>query len=324
MDLIIRNKVIITPMMTILKTLQRELDNGKLKDIGQQNKQNIPVTCPVHKSGCESHPSCQVFADPDDEYTQYGTVHCFTCGYARTLPQFIADCFDEDDEEFGNEWLLNRCETAFISEVNYLPPIVLEKPKPKEVEVLDESILKEFEYYHDYMWYRKLSREVVDTFEVGFDPLNNMITFPVRDDLGRLRFITKRSVVTKFFQIPENVEKPVYLLYYIKKHNIKRVAVVESQINALVAWSYGFAAVALFGTGTAYQLELLKKSGITDFVLMFDGDEAGRKGAMRFKEHMSKDRFITDIVMPPGKDVADCSYSEFWDLISRNINNYIV
>ena len=39
--IIIGNKVILTAMMRILKTLQRELDNGKLKDIGQQNRQNI-------------------------------------------------------------------------------------------------------------------------------------------------------------------------------------------------------------------------------------------------------------------------------------------
>lgn len=310
MDLVIRNKIIITPMMTILKTLQRELENGKLKDIGQQNKQNIPVTCPSHKDGAERHPSCQVFADPDDEYTQYGTVHCFTCGYARTLPQFIADCFDEDDEEFGNEWLLNRCETAFISEVSYLPPIVLEKPKPKEVVTLDESVLKDFEYYHDYMWYRKLTKEVVDTFEVGFDPLSNMITFPVRDDLGRLRFITKRSVVTKFFQIPEDVDKPVYLLYYIKQHNIKSVAVAESQINALYLWSLGIPAIALFGTGSSSQYEILNKSGIISFTTFFDGDWGGDQGRKRFRKAIRKDAIVVDCLLPRGKDVNDLSKEE--------------
>ena len=323
MHLIINKKAIITPIEQILKQLQRELTNGKLRDNGSPKGTNIPVTCPSHEGGKEKHPSCMVFTDMDDKYTEYGFCHCFTCGYANPLPKFIEDCFEEYDDNFGEEWLLERCSTAFIQEADYLKPIELDT-KPQKIETMDESVLSEYQYYHDYMWYRKLTKDVVDLFEVGYDPKTNMITFPVRDDKGRLLFITSRSVTTKFFKIPEDVQKPVYLLYYIKQHNIKSIAVCESQINALVAWSYGFPAVALFGTGTTYQLELLKKSGITDFVLMFDGDAAGRKGAMRFKEHMPKDRFITDIVMPARKDVADCSYSEFWELISRNINNYIV
>ncbi len=311
MDLIINNKVILTPMMTILKTLQRELTNGKIRDIQEQKGQNIAVTCPSHKDGFERKPSCQVFADPDDKYTMYGTVHCFSCGYARTLPQFIADCFDELDESFGEEWLLNRCETAFMSEVDYLPPIIIDnKTEKKQIEYLDESILDKFAYYHDYMWYRKLTPQVVDTFEVGYDPTSQMITFPVRDDKGGLLFITKRSVNTKFFQIPEDVDKPVYLLYYIKQHNIKSVAVCESQINALYLWSLGIPAVALFGTGSYPQYELLNKSGIISFSTFFDGDIAGEKGRQRFKKAIRKDAIVVDFILPDGKDVNDLSFEE--------------
>ena len=54
-------------METILFQLQSELSsyNGKLKEIGRRNGQNINVTCPCneHKGGFERHPSCQIFAD---------------------------------------------------------------------------------------------------------------------------------------------------------------------------------------------------------------------------------------------------------------------
>ena len=90
MDLVIGNKIITTPMETILFQLQRELSsyNGKLKEIGRRNGQNINVTCPCneHKGGFERHPSCQIFADPDDDYTEFGTAHCFSCGFAMKLP----------------------------------------------------------------------------------------------------------------------------------------------------------------------------------------------------------------------------------------------
>lgn len=314
MYLTVNNKVITTDIEDILKLLQSELTNGKLKDVGYPKGDNIPVTCPCHKDGMERHPSCMIFAKQDDSETQYGFAHCFTCGYAEPLPKFIADCFDEDSAEFGEEWLLARCDTAFLSQVHYLPPIELDRKQIATPTFLDESILRNYEYYHDYMWYRKLTKWVVDTFEVGYDPQKDMITFPVRDTKGNLVFITGRYVKFKRFEIPEKVEKPVYLLYYILQNNIKSVTVCESQINCLYLWSLGIPAVCLFGTGTPMQYELLKKSGIRCFNLMFDGDEAGRKGAARFKQHMPSDRIVIEYRLPPNKDVNDLTEKEIKNL----------
>lgn len=315
MDLVIGNKVIITPMDQILHQLQKELNkyNGKLKDILPQRGQNINVTCPCdeHKGGFERHPSCQVFADPDDEYTEYGQVHCFTCGLAMKLPKFIGYCFDED-EEFGKEWLLLRCDTAFISQVRYLPEIILDKKKDEIY--LDDSELSKYNYYHQYMWERKLSKDIVDKFEVGYDPKQNMLIFPVRDEKGKLRFITGRSVTSHRFMIPDDVDKPVYLLYYIKQNNITRVAVCESQINALYMWSLGIPSVGLIGTGSHEQIRTLKKSGIRIFDLYFDGDDGGDKGIARFVKEIGNDVIVNIHRLPRNKDVNDLSYEEILNL----------
>lgn len=309
------NKVITTPVEQIVKQLKSELTNGLLKDIEPRNGQNIKVTCPRHKDGRERHPSCYIFCDETDKVTELGQVHCFTCGYIATLAEFIAECLEEYDDQqaFGEEWLKERCDTAFMSEVEYLPPIELRKPK-KIDKSIDESILKNYEYYHQYMWQRKLSKEVVDLFEVGYDVERKMLTFPVRDEKGKLLFITARSVHSKFFSIPELVDKPVYLLYYILQKNIKSVAVVESQINALYLWSLGIPAICLFGTGSTSQYDILKKSGIRCFSLYFDGDEPGRKGASRFKRNMPDDVIVMDFLLPDGKDVNDLSYEEILNL----------
>lgn len=316
MDLVVGNKVIVTPMEQILEQLQKELRsyNGKLQDIRPRSGQNILITCPCneHKGGFERHPSCQVFADPDDEYTEFGQVHCFSCGFAMKLPKFIGYCFDED-EDFGKEWLLLRCETAFVSEVRYLPEIVLDK-KTEEKAILDESELKKYSYYHNYMWKRKLTKEVVDRFEVGYDPKQNMLVFPVRDEKGILRFLTGRSVTSHRFMIPEDADKPVYLLYYMLQNNIKRVAVAESQINALYMNSLGIPCVGLFGTGSYTQIETLRKSGIRIFDLYYDGDESGDKGIKRFIENIGNEVIVNVHRLPRGKDVNDLSYEEILNL----------
>ena len=65
------------------------------------------------------------------------------------------------------------------------------------------------------MWERKLSKEVVDRFRVGYDPQRRMLTFPVWDEKGHLVMITGRSVQTKMFHIDKEVDKPVYLLNFM-------------------------------------------------------------------------------------------------------------
>ena len=245
MEFEIQNKVVVTPMEVILRRIRNQLTNGKLQIIEKQNKDNIKITCPVHKDGLERHPSCNIFANRNDPVTQYGMCHCFACGYSAPLDVFVNSCFDKEGD-FGKQWLLDNCDTAFLSEVEYLPEIVVESTKKSEIDVMPEESLHKYAYYHEYMWKRKLTKEIVDLFEVGYDPERDTLVFPVRDEFGRLRFITRRSVSKHFFMIPEDVDKPVYLLYYILQHHIESIAVCESQINALHMWSCGIPAVALF------------------------------------------------------------------------------
>ncbi len=315
MQLTVDNKVILTPLPKILETLQSQLSTGKLKDIDSSNSENIRVTCPNndHKGGQERHPSCNIFnLDNNDKVTK-GTAHCFACGYKANFVQFICDCFNNDDIQFAKDWLLENSDVAFQSEVQYLPEIEIETKKP-EKEYLDESVLTQYKHYHPYMWKRKLSKEIVDLFEVGYDANSKCLTFPVRDEYGRLLFITKRSVENKSFFIPKYVEKPVYLLYYVLQHKLTRVVVCESQINTLYCWTLGIPAIGLFGTGDSFQYNILKTSGIRIFDLMFDGDSAGRKGAYRFEQYMKDYCFINKWILPEGKDVNDLSYEELTKL----------
>ena len=310
MDLVINNKCIDAPINVILNTLKRELNNGKLKDITDENKDNIAITCPVHKNGMERNPSCQVYTRRDNDNVEYGKCHCFTCGWTGTLAQLVNACFNEYDETFGQKWLIERFGTSYNENVRYLPEIEINKPKRK-IEVIDESILQNYNYYHPYMWERKLTKEVVDTFKVGYNPKTQMISFPVWDDQNRLVLITYRSVNDKRFYIEEDKEKPVYLYNFIKHWGIKSVYVAESQINALTLWSWGYPAIALIGTGSKEQMEILNRSSIRSYILCFDGDEAGDKGAKRFYKNIRKDVMVSQKIIPRGKDVNDLTKEEF-------------
>lgn len=319
-DLIIDNYVIDAPIIDILKKVKSQLTNGKLKYY-QLKGDNVRVTCPHHKSGKEDKASCDIYCGDSDNVV-YGTCNCFTCHFQGPLWHFIAECFDESDD-FAKKWLVDNFADKVIEKKITLLPISFPEPK-KEVknEFLDESILDNFQSWHPYMAKRKLSQEVCEKFEVKYDDKTKCIVFAVRDEKGKLMMLTRRSVEGKKFIIDADKEKPVYMLYHLLQNNIKTAIVTESQINCLTCLSYGLPAIALFGTGTKHQYDILRKSGIRHYILCFDGDEAGRKGAKRFIDGMSKDVFITDIKIPTGKDVNDLPEEDFLAILGYNRIDY--
>jgi len=309
LELVINNKVIDAPVYDILKQVHKETDGRYLNTIIDKGD-NVFIQCPFHSDGKEKHPSCTVFARDDDKYTDKGITHCFACGISVPLFTLVGHCFDQDDE-FGKEWLVQRYSNIFIEKQTYLPEIQIGKPKET---ALDESILNQFAYFHPYQFQRKLSQEIILKYKVGYDKETDSITFPVWDEHNRLKFITKRSVKTKQFFIPQGVKKPVYLLNFMLKENRDTVFVCESQINALYMNTLGYPAVALIGTGTRDQYEILNKSPIRHYILAFDGDEAGDKGITRFLSNIRKDVFVDVMLLPRGKDCNDLTSEEIAQL----------
>lgn len=308
MDLIINNKIINASIVDILKQLRAETEYKYFNYIDEHGTEDIKVTCPFHKDGQERRASCHIYAKSDNPHIYKGTTHCFTCGKKVPLYTVVGYCFDKDDE-FGKQWLVDRFGDILINEIEFLPEINLDKKENNEF--LDESILNKYKYFHPYMFKRKLTEDIIKMFSVGYDAETNSIVFPVWNENDKLVALTRRSVNGKQFQLENNKNKSVYLLNFIKKWNITTVYVVESQINALTLWAWGYPAIALLGTGSKYQYDILKKSGIRDYILCFDGDEAGDKGRDRFIKAMNTDVFISSKILPRGKDVNDLNKEDF-------------
>ena len=314
-DLIVNDKLISTDIVTILETLRRET-GYKYFDRILSRGENLSVQCPFHKEGNERKNSCSVYVG-DDPNMEPGVFHCFTCGKTASLAEVVAYCLGEpDNKELGKDWLVERFGQLIVKQREILEDIVIPQRKPVKINYLDESILDNYRYYHDYMWQRKMSKVVVDTFDIGFDPQTQCLTFPIRDSKGGLIGVSRRSVLTKFFEIPESIEKPFYLLYYAKKMNFKTLMLVEGQIDALTCYSYGMPAVATMGSISTNQMEELNKCGVRNFISCFDNDDAGRRFTERFKKLVRKDVFITEVELPRDKkDVNDLTLDEFNNML---------
>ena len=318
MNLILNNHVIDTNLYDILLRLKSDSNNRYLNNIRKSND-DYAISCPFHKDGQENHPSCFVYARTDNDDVPFGFFKCFTCHEQGQLYKLVAKCLDCSYDD-AIQWLVDNFSTTFDIERLELDDIVLGTNKE---EYLDESILDKYRYLHPYMFKRGLKEDVIKRFKVGWNEETDAITFPVWDEHDNLVGITERSVRSKNFYIPEGLKKPVYLLNEIIKNNITEVYVVESQIDALYLWGFGYPAIALFGTGSKRAYEILKKSGIRLYHLCFDGDLAGRHGAIRFIQNMPNNVLIDIIQLPDGKDVNDLTKEEFDKLQHFDKYNFI-
>lgn len=307
MQLIINKKQINGNLIDILNKAKTESHKDILKTM-KNSGDYLMVCCPFHKNGKEAHPSCGIMQSRKDPSITFGDYHCFSCGSRGNLQTAIAHILGTN-VEFAEKWLVDHFGgTQHI--VEDLPQISLEKPKPK---YMSEDILTLYDYYHPYMWKRKLTKEVVDKFRVGYDRARYMITFPVWDISNHLVMVTARSVINKNFYIQKNIDKPVYLLNYIIKEQHPVAMITEAQIDALTAWSYGFPCCATIGSLSYSQIKILNRSGIRTFITAFDNDEHGREFTEFFNKYIKKDVILYNFKFPPNKkDINDLTKEEFW------------
>ena len=185
------------------------------------------------------------------------------------------------------------------------------------------------------MYERKLTDEIIELFDIGYDKDTKCITFPNRDLNGNCLFVARRSVQTKFFSYPEGVEKPVYGLYELNKwaeeqfpnpcpeiadyRGVKlypnELIICESMIDALTCWVYGKPAVALNGLGTDDQFKELSRFPIRKYILATDADERGMKARERIARSI-KNHLIVEYVwnLERAKDINDMSKEMFDNL----------
>lgn len=333
--LVIQGKPIIESIDVIIGVLRHQLleQNIKLFESIKRTGNDLMVHCPFHKGGQERRASCGIKIDGNDKVPT-GYVHCFTCGYSAPFTQMISDIFGvKDYGQFGEKWLLKN----FISlEIINRPTLELNLSRQKindKIEFVSEEELNSYRYYHPYMFARKLTKEVIERYDVGYDEKTDCLTFPVRDIEGRTLFIARRSVKSKYFNYPKEVEKSLYGIYELKKfldeggrktnsyggiiRNVKNVYVTESIINALTINTYGRWAVATNGCQfSELQVKQLEKLPAREIIIAYDGDEAGRVAAYKLKFRLNKKKIVSILELPEGRDVNDIS-EEYFKVLKR-------
>ncbi len=309
----------------ILIRLRKDLRKQRIHYLStiKKGRDNIQITCPKHSGGLEKRASCGVSTKEIKRFGKIypaGTVNCFTCGYITDLPGLISFCFGKDDQGyFGFKWLVNTFGSVSSEDRKEIViDIGRESNKNKENIFVSDEELDRYRYTHSYMYERKLTDKVINYFDVGYDQETNCLTFPVKNIDGKTVFIFRRSVSSKYFNIPEYVNKGDYLygLYEINNNlfQIKEVWICEAILDALICWVRGKFAVALMqAIPTNRQIELLESIPVRKFVIGLDNDRAGSLGVERLGKQI-KSKLLYRALIPAGKDLNDLSLDEFINL----------
>lgn len=333
--------------MDIERILQ-QLSNQGLVRLNKPLGRYYSIYCPFHNDGNERKPSCGVLIHSEVRNgTVYpeGFVHCFTCGYSKSLLTMISDVLKLRGSNLSGQAWLTKYFPEFVSDpskIELLLPASLMDQLNNQYAIqqikhlqhktapayVSDAELSQYRFYVDYMFKRGLTEEIIQKYDIGVD-LNFVpkgrkhkvpcITFPVRDHVGNTLFISRRSIEGKSFYLPEDIEKPLYGVYELPKH-CKQVLLTESCFNTLTSVKYGIPSLAMFGTGTPHQINLIRQLGIPEIILGLDPDEAGIRGTRRLKNGL-KDvaivRTLQDI--PEGKDINDLDYNQFMYAIKNRI-----
>ena len=341
--MVINNVIFNVDLETILLELRNQLsaNNVLLLQKMKPTSTHVMVQCPYHSNGMERRPSAGLRKSD-------GIFHCFACNETHSLSEVISHCFGHDDDvvgKFGWQWLLRNFATVQIEERK---DVELDFSRDKKergnkrihsrttsdfcdtCSYVPDSELDKYRYFHPYMYKRGLTDEIIELFDIGYDVSTKSITFPVKDINGNCLFIARRSVVSKFFNYPEGVEKPLYGLYELYTYAFSgvknqpfwhvdgipsEVIVCESMLDALSFWTVDKYAVALNGVESELQIKQLKELPCRKIILATDSDEKGMLARQRIRKKIGNRKLITEYIFPKGrKDANECTKEELLTL----------
>lgn len=231
----------------------------------------VDVLCPVH----DDHSASMRIN------VEKGVCFCHACGVSAVLPKLA--------QLMGVAYSGNRAEVDVNELMRKLDRLQSQLNRRERIEFLPESELRRYDIETRY-WTdpiskggRGFTRETVEAFNLGYDPLNDCVTIPIRDSNGNLLGFTRRYLdpdTDRRYRDPKNFDKGrnLFGIHFANLDTSSYVVLTEGPLDAIKVWQAGHPAVAQFGSNlTSEQVRLLRRLGVVTVVLFYDNDEAGRK-----------------------------------------------
>lgn len=307
----------------VVEFLQKDLRERGIPYLAQlkHTPNNLMITCPFHKDGRESSPSCGVLYQEKvyrDKVHKAGTVHCFSCGATHTLEEMISHVYGFSDKgEYGKQWLLENFNILSTSEILFNYDFTI-KPITAGIDYLS------FKQYHPYFQQRGISEKVADAFHLGFDPYTNSVVLPLFDKSNKCIMLIKRSVTEHMYMNTSGASKTdsvfgIQMIYQKLSQltNSQYVFIAEGAFDVLKLWQAGYPAVGILQASISdNQIDLIRKLPFQKIVIATDNDKAGKDVAIKLAQKLSSNKEVFFLKYPKGvKDPGDMSSTQLKEMV---------
>ena len=245
----------------------RRVLTGAGIDIEAEYGTDYIVFCPYHNNN----------RTPAGEVSKnHGMFFCFGCQTTKNLEEFIMFVTGRTYFESARYIKSKETETNIENVINkamYAPPDFVQYDEVL-IKRLNNQALESpraIRYYEG----RKITKDSVIKFNLGYSEKQDSVTIPVHSPDGMCIGFVGRTVEGKEFKNTPGLPKgkTLFNLHRIKTSSI--VYVVESSFDAIRLDQVGFPAVATLGANvSAAQIKLLEKY-FNSIVLIADNDDAG-------------------------------------------------
>ena len=270
--------------------------NGAGIDIEAEFGLDYIIYCPYHSN--TRTPAGEVSKES-------GLFFCFGCQTTKNLTELIMHTTGRTYFETARYIKSKEKESDIAAVVNkalYTKPEFVQYDelliKRLNVQALESP--RAIRYFEG----RKITKESVARFSLGYSEKQDSVTIPIHSPDGMTIGFVARTVEGKEFKNTPGLPKSKILFNLHRIKSSDTVYVVESSFDAIRLDQVGFPAVATLGANVSVsQIELLKKY-FNNIVLIADNDEAGQIMSEKLVERLGSQITIINIDKKY-KDIGD-------------------
>jgi DNA primase len=258
---------------------------------------------------CSFHSNHRTPAGEINKYS--GLFFCFSCGKTADLIELVMHFSNRTYFESVRFIKSKEVETDILSDVNSK---LIQKEEWTEFDIsivqrLHDQALSS-ERAKEYFIKRKITKESVIKFKLGYSENQDMISIPVYNHEGLCVGFVGRSVEGKDFKNTPKLPKSKVLFNLNKVKAASKVYVVESSFDAIRLDQVGFPAVATLGANvSSKQIDLLQRY-FSDIIIIADNDEAGGNMKEKIVERLNGNVTVINL---------DKKYKDIGDMDDRSI-----
>jgi DNA primase len=258
---------------------------------------------------CPFHSNHRTPAGEINKYT--GLFFCFSCSKTADLIELVMYFSNRTYFESVRFIKSKEVETSILSEINNK---LIEKEEWTEFDMsvvnrLHEQALNS-ERAKEYFVKRKITKESVIKFKLGYSENQDMVSIPIQNSDGLCVGFVGRSVEGKDFKNTSKLPKSKLLFNLNRVKTASKVYVVESSFDAIRLDQVGFPAVATLGANvSSKQIDLLQKY-FSDIIIIADNDEAGGNMKEKIVERLNGNVTVINL---------DKQYKDIGDMDDKSI-----